>query len=315
MEAIFSGSAVVDWKNTSGFGTSGNPPLVAIYTGARPGSQTQQLAYSLDEGDTWQVYSDNPVLDIKSGAFRDPKVFWYEPLRRWTMVVYSSTGTRFYSSPDLKVWTYQSAFGSGFECPDFFPLAVDDNSARQKWVLFEADGTYWVGDFDGARFTPDTPEVAGRMDYGTNYYAAQTFSDIPGRRILVGWISTGFVRNGIWPELPWMGAMTVARELGLTTADGKPQVVARPVSELATLRSDDVQVRNLAVAADSAKPLREAGGDQLDIEVTIAPGSSASSGLRVLAGEGLYTEIGYDARFERGVHRPHSFRPPGRTRR
>ena len=296
VEAIFSGSAVVDWKNTSGFGSRGNPPLVAIYTGARPGSQTQQLAYSLDEGETWQIYSGNPVVDIKSGAFRDPKVFWYEPLRRWTMVVYSSTGTRFYSSPDLKVWTYQSAFGSGFECPDFFPLAVDGNAARQKWVLFEANGSYWVGDFDGARFTPDTPEVTGRMDYGTNYYAAQTFSDIPGRRILIGWISTGFVRNGIWPELPWMGAMSVARELGLQTVDGKPQIVAKPVRELDTLRSNVVRVTNLNAAADSAVPLAGVHGDQLDIEVTIVPGSSATSGLRVLAGEGLYTEIGYDVR-------------------
>ncbi|HEX7071060.1 MAG TPA: glycoside hydrolase family 32 protein, partial [Rhodothermales bacterium] len=99
-EAIFSGSAVVDRANTSGFGTAANPPLVAIYTGARPGAQTQKLAYSLDDGDTWQVYEGNPVLDIGSGSFRDPKVFWYEPLKRWTMVVYSTTGTRFYSSPD-----------------------------------------------------------------------------------------------------------------------------------------------------------------------------------------------------------------------
>jgi sucrose-6-phosphate hydrolase SacC (GH32 family) len=294
-EAIFSGSAVVDRANTSGFGTAANPPLVAIYTGARPGAQTQKLAYSLDDGDTWQVYEGNPVLDIGSGSFRDPKVFWYEPLKRWTMVVYSTTGTRFYSSPDLKTWTYRSAFGSGFECPDFFPLPVDGDPGRQKWVLYEANGSYWIGDFDGSTFTADTPEAAGRMDYGTNYYAAQTFSDIPGRRILVGWISTGFVRNGIWPELPWMGAMTVARELALETVDGRPQVVTKPVAELEALRSGATQVANRRVQAGAAPLVPGVQGNQLDIEVTFEPGSSARSGLRVLAGSGLYTEIGYDA--------------------
>jgi fructan beta-fructosidase len=294
-EAIFSGSAVVDWGNTSGFGTLENPPLVAVYTGARPGAQTQKLAYSLAEGNTWQVYDGNPVLDIQSGSFRDPKVFWYEPLKRWTMVVYSTTGTRFYSSPDLKTWTYRSAFGSGFECPDFFPLAVDGNPERLKWVLYEANGSYWVGDFDGSTFTPDATAPAGRMDYGTNYYAAQTFSDIPGRRILVGWISTGFVRNGIWPELPWMGAMTVARELALKTVDGRPQVVANPVRELEALRSGATEVADQHVPAGMAPLVSGVEGNQLDLQVTFEPGSSARSGLRVLVGNGLYTEIGYDA--------------------
>jgi sucrose-6-phosphate hydrolase SacC (GH32 family) len=294
-EAIFSGSAVVDWGNTSGFGTTEDPPLVAIYTGARPGAQTQKLAYSVDGGDSWQVYAGNPVLDIGSGSFRDPKVFWYEPLKRWTMVVYSTTGTRFYSSPDLKTWTYRSAFGSGFECPDFLPLAVDGNPERVKWVLYEANGSYWIGDFDGSAFTADTTAAAGRMDYGTNYYAAQTFSDIPGRRILVGWISTGFVRSGIWPELSWMGAMTVARELSLRTVDGRPQVVAKPVPELEALRSGATRVVDRQVQAGATPLPSGMQGNQLDIEVEFEPGSSARSGLRVLAGGGLYTEIGYDA--------------------
>ena len=294
-EAIFSGSAVVDWRNTSGFGTPSNPPLVAIYTGARPGSQTQKLAFSLDDGDTWQNYVGNPVLDIQSGAFRDPKVFWYEPLQRWTMVIYSSTGTRFYTSPNLKEWTYRSTFGTGFECPDFFSLAVDGDPNRTKWVLFEANGSYWVGDFDGSAFTPDEPAPIGRMDYGANYYAAQTFSDTPGRRVLISWISTGFARRGIWMELPWMGAMTVARELNLRTIDGRPQLVTTPVPEVASLRTAGVTVPNQVINADSSSALAPgAEGDQLDIEITIDPGSATQSGLRVLAGQGLYTTIGYD---------------------
>ena len=295
-EAIFSGSAVVDWANSSGFGTTANPPLVAIYTGSRPGLQTQQLAYSNDAGDTWQIYSGNPVLDIQSGSFRDPKVFWFEPLKRWTMVIYSSTGTRFYTSPNLKEWTHRSTFGTGFECPDFFPLALDGNPRNQKWVLFEANGSYWVGDFDGAAFTADAAP-GGRLDHGTNYYAAQTFSDTPDRRILISWISTGFMRRGIWTELPWMGAMTVARELSLKTIDGRPQVVAAPVAEVASLRGEGVDIPAITVGPDRAAPIGQIQqGDQLDIEMTLDPQSAVDSGLKVLAGGGLHTTIGYDAR-------------------
>ena len=296
-EAIFSGSAVVDWGNTSGLGTADNPPLVAVYTASRRGSQTQKLAYSIDEGKTWQVYAGNPVLDIQSGAFRDPRVFWYEPLKRWTMVIYESRGTQFYTSPNLKEWTYQSTFGTGFECPDFFPLGLAGDAARQKWVLFEANGEYWIGDFDGSRFTPDGTTPRGLMDHGTNYYAAQTFSDTPGRRILVSWISTGFRRNGIWTELPWMGAMTVARQLSLRTIDGRPQIVIQPVDELVGLRTKGVTVSRSTVAEDSSVALAPGvQGNGLDIEVTIEPGDSSESGIRVLVGQGLYTTIGYDAR-------------------
>jgi fructan beta-fructosidase len=297
-KAVFSGSAVVDWNNSSGFGSAANPPLVAIYT-LSGGGQTQNVAYSTDDGNTWTPYSGNPVLDIGSSSFRDPKVFWYEPLKRWTMVVYGpNTGVRWYSSPNLKDWTLQSSFATGFECPDFFPLALDGDPNNQKWVLYLANGDYWVGDFDGVTFTPNTSPTTptGRLDQGTNYYAAQTFSDTPGRRIIVGWISPGFSRNGIWPELPWMGAMTVARDLSLKTIDGKPQVVTTPVEEVNRVRSGGVTVANRAVPADSSTPLDPAArGDQLDIDAMIDPGASRQAGLRVLAGQGFYTTVGYDS--------------------
>jgi fructan beta-fructosidase len=313
-KAIFSGSAVVDWNNTSGFGTAKNPPLVAIYTLSGGGNQSQALAYSLDEGDTWTPYSGNPVLDIGSGSFRDPKVFWYEPLKRWTMVVFGpTTGVRWYTSPNLKDWTFQSSFPTGFEVPDFFPLAVDGDPNNEKWVLFLANGEYYVGDFDGVSFTPDSFEPVGLMDYGQNYYAALTFNDTPGRRILISWISPGFSRSGIWPELPWMGAMTVGRELSLKTIDGRPQIVTKPVDEVTRVRSQGVTVTNKAVPADSSTPLDlPAQGNQLDIVATLDPGSSAQSGLRVFSGHGLYTTIGYDsATNEVYVDRSHSGRQDG----
>ena len=147
IEDIFSGSAVVDTNNTSGFGTKANPPMVAIYTsaytGAHPtlaGIQAQSLAYSLDEGQTWTKYSGNPVLDIGSREFRDPKVFWYAPAKEWRMVVVRAVERKvdIYGSPNLKDWTHLSEFGPAgavggvWECPDLFPLAVDGDPAQRQ---------------------------------------------------------------------------------------------------------------------------------------------------------------------------------------
>ena len=170
-EMVFSGSAVVDYDNTSGFGTADNPAMVAIFTAAKPGNQSQALAYSLDRGRTWTRYAGNPVLDIGSGEFRDPKVFWYAPEHKWVMAVSMAVERkiRLYSSPDLKHWTLMSDFGPAnatggvWECPDLFPLAVDGDPSKTKWVLVVnlnpggiAGGSgaqYFVGDFDGTRFT------------------------------------------------------------------------------------------------------------------------------------------------------------------
>ncbi len=174
-EMIFSGSVVLDRNNTTGFGTRKNPPLVAVYTSAQKasGKQQQALAYSTDGGTTWTKYYDNPVLDIGSNNFRDPKVFWYAPTGRWLMAVSLADQHKiaFYSSADLKHWTHQSDFGPAgatggvWECPDLFPLPVDGDPKKTKWVLAVnlnpggiAGGSgaqYFVGDFDGKKFTPD----------------------------------------------------------------------------------------------------------------------------------------------------------------
>ena len=172
-ELIFSGSAVVDYGNTSGFGTMGNPAMVAIYTSAVPGDQYQSLAYSTDRGRTWTKYAGNPVLDHPDPEFRDPKVFWYEEGGYWIMSVVLAVQRKvaFYRSDNLKDWSLLSEFGPAgavggvWECPDLFPLPVDGNNQHQKWVLVVSlnpggiaggSGTqYFVGDFDGTTFTPD----------------------------------------------------------------------------------------------------------------------------------------------------------------
>jgi beta-fructofuranosidase/levanase len=200
-EMIFSGSVVLDKDNTSGLGTAADPPLVAVYTSLvkATGVQRQSLAYSTDGGLTWKKYAGNPVLDLDSTNFRDPKVFWYAPAHRWLMTVALSDQHKvsFYSSPDLEHWTHLSDFGpagatgGAWECPDLFPLAVDGDPGRTKWVLAVgtqsiAGGTgvqYFVGDFDGHRFASDNP-AAYTPPSGTilNDFEAGTYRD---------WTTTG----------------------------------------------------------------------------------------------------------------------------
>ncbi len=171
---IFSGTVVVDEKNSSGFaGKSGKVPMVAIYTGHQEGlNQSQHIAYSLDKGRTWTKYAKNPVLDLGKKDFRDPKVFWYEPEKKWVMVVALPLEKKiqFYRSPNLLDWTYMSDFGPAgdttgiWECPDLFQVPVNNNRKESKWVLMHSPAPYmqyFVGEFDGTRFKNET---AGQCD-------------------------------------------------------------------------------------------------------------------------------------------------------
>ncbi|MFI4910460.1 MAG: GH32 C-terminal domain-containing protein [Sedimentisphaeraceae bacterium JB056] len=192
---IYSGSAVVDWDNTSGFGSDGEPPIVAIYTAAGNHAPvevpfTQCIAYSNDKGRTWNKYSGNPVLGHIRDSNRDPKVIWHEQSKKWIMALFiDGKDYSLFSSPDLKNWKKLSDFEGGYECPDFFPMMLDGNPDEIKWVFWTADGTYFLGSFDGTTFTPETGMK--RCYDGGNVYAGQTFSDIPdsdGRRIHIPWL-------------------------------------------------------------------------------------------------------------------------------
>ncbi len=252
----FSGSAVVDWKNTSGFGKNGKPPMVAIYTGHRDGRQDQRIAYSTDRGRSWTRYAGNPVLDLKKADFRDPKVFWHAASSRWVMAVVLSPEhtVQFYTSPNLKQWTLASTFGPAgstdgiWECPDLFELPVEGGGTR--WVLIVnmnpggpagGSGTqYFVGTFDGTRFVAEgdvrTPRWA---DYGADFYAGVSWNDVPasdGRRVWLGWMSSWTYAQAV-PTTPWRSGMTVARTLALRATNDGLRLVQRPVRELETLRA------------------------------------------------------------------------------
>lgn len=244
----FSGSAVVDTENTSGFGDGTTPPVVAIFTYHDPKAeaegridyQSQAIAYSLDQGNTWIKYEANPVIanpEIKD--FRDPKVIWDELHQQWVMALAIVDRSLFYGSPNLKDWELLSEFGEGtgahqgvWECPDFFPMQVE-NSEEIKWVLIQSinpggynggSGTqYFVGDFNGKEFKVDAsmenlPEKHDHwIDYGKDNYAGVTWSNIPqsdGRKLFIGWMSNWLYAQEV-PTETWRSAMTLTRELRL----------------------------------------------------------------------------------------------------
>lgn len=258
--AIFSGSCVVDENNTAGFGKGA---IVAFYTSAGR-SQTQSMAYSLDNGRTFQKYSGNPVVTSNVRDFRDPKVSWHEPTRKWVMVLAVGQELQFYSSPNLKDWAYESSFGEGqgahggvWECPDLVQLSVKGTD-RKKWVLicnlnpggpFGGSATqYFVGEFDGHRFVNESPEATKWMDYGKDHYATVTWSNVPaGRTIALAWMSNWDYANQV-PTLQYRSANSVPRDLFLYEQDGQTYLASVPSDELLALRSSPVKKGSFKVS-------------------------------------------------------------------
>jgi sucrose-6-phosphate hydrolase SacC (GH32 family) len=283
---MFSGSAVVDWKNSAGFGVGDEPALVAVYTtagGSSPESQgkpfTQCLAYSNDRGRTWIKYKGNPVLDQIVGGNRDPKAIWCDESSSWLLCLYLD-GDEFalFTSPDLKEWARIQTIRlpNSMECPDFFPMTVQGDPEARYWVLTAADGQYLVGEFDGRQFT--ALQEAGRLDWGANYYAVQTYSDIPdsdGRRIQVGWM-----RDGRYPEMPFNQQMAFPSELTLHRTQDGLRLRRMPVAEIGLLRKPALSLANVTVSA-ARNPLSALSGDAIEIKCEIETADGAGWELSV----------------------------------
>lgn len=262
---MFSGSAVIDYDNTSGFGSKKNPPMVVAYTAETGERQVQCIAYSLDNGRTFTKYKGNPVIDSKgiwdSRDTRDPRLFRYGD--HWVMVLNERDGHSVYTSDNLRDWTYKSHVTGFWECPDLFELAVDGNPDNKMWVLYGASGTYMLGDFDGERFTPRSGKHC--FARGT-IYAAQTFNNIPaedGRRIQIGWSRIGH------PGMHFNGMMLLPTELTLRTTKDGVRLVSAPVKEVETLCTPVGSWKNLTQqeANEVMKPF--ANADRLRIRVTL----------------------------------------------
>jgi len=263
---IFSGSAVVDTKNSSDLGTDQNRPVVAIFTYHDPmlersGSskfQNQGITYSNDKGRTWTKYAGNPVLKNPGiRDFRDPKVFWHEGSERWIMILAVHDRVHLYSSPNLKEWTFESEFGKDtgahtgvWECPDLFRLNVE-GSDISKWVMLVSINPggpnggsatqYFVGDFDGHRFVSEDTKIRW-IDWGRDNYAGVTWSNVPeidGRRLFIGWMSNWDYATKV-PTNKWRSAMTVPRELYLASENNSSLLMSRPAKEIEKLRRREI---------------------------------------------------------------------------
>ena len=246
---VFSGSAVVDHNNTAGFGKGA---VVAMYTSAGE-NQTQSIAYSNDNGQTFTKYDGNPVLTSNTPDYRDPHVFWNEDIKRWNMIMAEGQHMDIYSSADLKEWKLESQFGAEYgnhggvwECPDLMKMKVRGTD-QYKWMLlcninpggpFGGSATqYFVGQFDGHKFTCESaPEVTKWMDYGKDHYATVTFDNAPdGRRVAMAWMSNWQYANQV-PTMQYRSANSVPRDLDLYEYQGQTYCGVTPSPELAAAR-------------------------------------------------------------------------------
>lgn len=296
--AVFSGSSVVDSENTAGFGKDA---VVSLYTSAGA-SQIQSLAHSEDGGETFEIYPANPVLTLESEA-RDPNMFWDATNKRWVLSLAHALDREmlFFTSPDLKEWTLQSAFGKGvgaqegvWECPDLFPLTIDGTD-EEKWVLvcninpggpFGGSATqYFVGNFDGTTFKADT-DASGNiptkwMDYGKDHYATVSWSNTPdNRRTIIGWMSN-WQYAGEVPTMQYRSANTIPREAGLFRgADGQIYMSSSPSPELINLRDKEtVKARNKSVsrkAREFALPASNGGVCEILLDLDCRKADSIS---------------------------------------
>ena len=282
---IYSGSAVVDHYNTTGFQTGTEKPIVCIYTSAGGRSPwsldkkfTQSLAYSNDRGRSFTIYDGNPVQENIEYINRDPKAIWYEPTKQWVIVLhFDERAMGFFTSKDLKTWELQSECESKImqDCPEFFQLAVDGDQKNKKWVLYGGNGAYMFGEFDGQIFKPETKET--QFNYGNCFYASQTFSNIPesvGRRIQMAW--------GVIPTegMPFNMMMLFPVELTLHgTGDGL-RMFAYPVKEIKKLHKKEYSWNNTNLIP-GVKILSGINSELLDIDADFAVGKAKSFGFDI----------------------------------
>lgn len=263
----FSGSAIVDYNNVLGKQEGNYHTLVAFYTSQNCG---QRIAYSTDKGRTWEKLEGNPIIPFnEQDDARDPKVVWHEPSNKWIMVLYrkvaeneKSKGVSFYTSENLVDWEWKSHIPGFYECPDLVEFKVTNRPDEIKYVLFDGDGSYLIGSFDGESFTTESGKM--KSDWGKNYYATQTWSNIPeedGRTIQIAWM-----KGGEFPEMPFNGQMSFPCELTLTKLPSGYQLIRKPITEIEQLHDKDYswEDKNIIPGLNDNK-LKKVSGDCLHI--------------------------------------------------
>ncbi len=232
----FSGSGLVDVNNVTGLQSGDEKTILLFYTSQQCG---QRLAYSNDKGRTWKKYDKNPIIAYdETDDARHPKVFWHKESQQYVMAIYRKPdnndklkGVSFYTSKNLIDWAYKSHIAGFYECPDLVELPVNRREDDKKWVLFDGDGSYVIGKFDGEKFVSESPKLTG--DFGQNYYATQTWSNIPetdGRTIQIAWM-----KGGEFPGMPFNGQMTFPCELSIKKYTDGLRLIRKPVKEIELL--------------------------------------------------------------------------------
>lgn len=290
-DAAFSGSAVVDPKNTAGFRKDGIDPLIAIYTSTGRG---ECLKISYDNGLTFIDYEGNPVLKHNG---RDPKVFWYEKGQHWVLVVWESGIPKklsleqevslrqhsIYTSTDLKSWTYQSGISGFFECPELFELPVEGEPGVSKWVMYDAHGRYVVGNFDGKKFTIEQ-HFTKYENGGGYFYASQTFTNSPdGRRIQVGW-----GRNITNPGMPFNQAELFPSELKLKRTLNGYRLCPAPIREIGNLYKNTQTLKDKIVQTGQGASISVSGENPIHVVAEIERGDAPIA----------FNILGYELRYD-----------------
>ena len=310
--AIFSGSCVVDHENTAGFGAGA---VVAFYTSAKStpwgGSQSQSLAYSLDNGKTFIKYDKNPILTSDQPDFRDPKVFWYAPDKHWVMMLAVGQEMQIFSSKNLKDWKYESSFGAKqgahggvWECPDLVELPVE-GTKEKKWVLicninpggpFGGSATqYFVGTFNGKRFVNEAPTQTKWMDWGKDNYATVTWNNAPdGRCVALGWMSN-WQYQAVLPTWQYRGANTVARDFTLYKKDGEYLLKSAPSPEMKQARGEKQSFPSFKVSDTyQINQLLPQNEGAYEIELSIKNAGASRVILNLLNEKGERIDMYYD---------------------
>ena len=316
---IWSGSAVVDWKNTSGLQTGENPVFIAIFTYNEhiDCQQSQGIAYSNDEGNTWSKYCNNPVLT--SGGkkdFRDPKVFWYAEKNCWIMVLACGDHVEFYQSVNLLAWEYAGEFGKGqgsrrgiWECPDLFWMPIVSKE-EGRWILTVSlnDGSpaggcgmqYFVGSFDGNHYVNENvPDCVLWMDYGQDFYAGVSWnmdgaqaSDAGQRRLMIAWADNWLYRDELPTEL-FRGQLSTVRELTLCREPEGIRLRQAPVEELERIRKERIPLRTGRIDSGESIQLEKSTGT-LDLNLhTRMMENTGEVQVRLVWEQGENVTIGY----------------------
>ena len=283
-----------------------------IFSGTPWGdSQSQSMAYSTDGGKTFTKYAGNPVLTSTKPDFRDPKVFWYAPGKHWVMILAGGQEMEIYSSTNLKQWKYESSFGlkqgahgGVWECPDLVELPVE-GTREKRWVLicninpggpFGGNAAqYFVGTFDGRKFTNESPTQTKWMDWGKDHYATVTFSNAPdGRVVALGWMSN-WQYQGVLPTLQYRGANTIARDLSLYREAGELLLRCAPVPEMEAARAETRNFPSFRVSDSyEVSPLLDGNKGAYEVELELKNNGSERIILTLSNSKGERVNMHYD---------------------